>query len=174
MSEALQARALEPARCTPARGCLQSVRAMHSHTDANRRMQTHASTCESSACCFRRAKTSSRVPIASAGAHCQSIFFAMRVPDVLSAKSGVRVKQREARQMLENWRRRDFQNFASENKARCKLRESTAEPRPMPEGVTASVAPDREQRVKAPGSEDRRLETAAGERGHDRLKRSRR
>ena len=45
---------------------------------------------------------------------------------------------------------------------------------PMPEGVTASVAPDRGQRVKAPGSEDRRLEAAAGERGHDRLKRSRR
>ena len=85
MNEALQG--AEAGKMYSSEGLLQSVRAMHSHTDANRRMQTHASTCESFACCFRRAKTSSRVPTAPAGAHCQSIIFAMRFPDVLSAKS---------------------------------------------------------------------------------------
>ena len=173
MSEALQARALEPARCTPARGCCNQCvpcTRTQTRTDARRHMHQRANL---SPVVSEEPRPHLACQLPQPARIAKASFLQCGF-QTCSRRSLRPSKKREARQMLENWRRRDFQNFASENKARCKLRESTAEPRPMPEGVTARVAPDREQRVKAPGSEDRRLETAAGERGHDRLKRSRR
>ena len=73
----------------------------------------------------------------------------------LSAKTHIARQQgqRKPRQMLENWRRRDLQDFASENRARCKLRDRC--PRESPQAWP--LTEDKESRRQAVKTEGSRL-----------------